>query len=215
MHLRSSAVLIAGVVAATLLTSAVAAPADPRVVLSEGHVDVLDVGLEGGRLTVHVHHETGEHDPADVLLHVKPEAEVPVPADARYAFLGDPGDPVWILPQDHDPNLLFAGLAAEELDPGLVRNDTVHIRLIGLCGPGDVSLFTVDPFGAPDILADSGDGLPDRTPLAAGSHMHLNWAFQAEGDYTLTFVATARLAADNRPVSSGPVHIGFHVGALS
>jgi surface-anchored protein len=219
MLVRSRSVLVAGaLVAAALTVGVVPAQASHRVVLSEGHVDVLDIAFEDGQLDVVVHDETVEpgveRDPDTVLFQVKPEAETTVPDGAQFAFLGDVGDPVWILPQDNVEGLLFAGLSTEELEPGVVKNDTVNIRLVNVCGPADVSMFTIDALDQVVRLADSGDGLPDVTTLAAGLHEHLNWGFEAEGNYQLTFVVTARLASNNHFVSSGPVNIRFHVGAL-
>jgi surface-anchored protein len=220
MLVRPRSVLVTGtLVAAALAAAALPAQASDRVVLSQGHVDVLDIAFEDGELEVSVHDETVEpdveRDPDDVLFQVKPEAETTVPAAPQFAFLGDAGDPVWILPQDNDPNLLFAGLGTEEVEPGTFTDDTLRIRLVSACGPADVSMFTVDALDQVQILADSGNGLPDAFPIETGTHQHLNWAFEAEGDYVATFVVTGRLAANNHRVSSGHVNIHFHVGALS
>lgn len=218
MNIRARSVSTTGLlVTAALVITVLPAQAAERVVLSSGHVDVLDIAYEDGELEVLVHDETVEpgveREPDEVLFHVKPAAETTVPAAPQFGFLGDPGDPVWILPQDNDPELLFAGLAAEEVDPGVFRNDTLRIWLVDVCGPADVSMFTVDELDQVDILADSGDGLPDVTSIEAGVHQHLNWAFEAEGDYTLTFVVTGRLAANGQRVTSGPIRTVFHVGA--
>jgi surface-anchored protein len=220
MRVRSRSVCATGaLVAVALAAAALPAQASDRVVLSQGHVDVLDVAFEDGELEVLVHDETVEpdveRDPDDVLFQVKPEAETTVPDAPQFAFLGDTGDPVWILPQDNDPNLLFAGLGAEEVEPGVFTEETLRVRLVSACGPADFSMFTVDALDQVDILADSGDGLPDTFPIETGTHQHLNWGFEAEGDYVVTFVVTGRLAANNHRVSSGPVTIRFHVGALS
>lgn len=220
MLARARSVLVTGALVAAALTAAMApAQATNRVVLSAGHVDVLDIAVEDGQLDVVVHDETVEpgveRDPDTVLFQVKPEAETTVPADApQFAFLGDPGDSVWILPEANVEGLLFAGLSTEELEPGVVKNDTVKLWLVKACGPADVSLFTVGAQDEVDILADSGDGLPDVTTLTAATHKHENWAFEAEGDYTLTFLVTARLASNNRFIHSDLVNITFHVGAL-
>jgi surface-anchored protein len=219
MLVRSRSVLVTGaLVAAALTAAALPAQATDRVVLSAGHVDVLDIAFEDGQLEVVVHDETVEpgveRDPDTVLFQAKPESETTVPDAPQFAFLGDPGDPVWILPQDNVEGLLFAGLSTEELEPGVLKNDTVRIWLVKVCGPADVSMFTVDALDQVAKLADSGDGLPDVTSLQAGLHQHNNWGFEAEGDYVLTFVVTGRLASNNHLVHSGLVNIKFHVGAL-
>jgi surface-anchored protein len=52
------------------------------------------------------------------------------------------------------------------------------------------------------VLHNSGDGLPDAKPLAAGAHTHANWAFSAAGTYTVTFRVSGALAARGATVSA-------------
>ncbi|MYV47196.1 choice-of-anchor M domain-containing protein [Streptomyces sp. SID2888] len=207
------ALLFTGALAASLgltVTSAQAAP----ITLSEGHVDVVDIAYEDGGLELGLHDETTgtpiERDPADVTLRVKPEAETVVPSNPAYSFLGSPGDPVWILPQTNNPDLLYAGWAAHEVPAGVFQGDSVTLRLTAVSGPADVSVYDISG-GAPVKQFDSGDGLPDAVNVEAEAHHHTNWAFEAEGDYTLTFRATGTLA-DGTTVSSEPVDYHFTVG---
>ncbi len=214
MRLRTRILLTATIASTVAVAGALPANASTAstTVLSQGHVDVLDIAYEDGELAVHVHDEvTGELDPCSVVLKVKPEARTTVPADPAYAFLGAAGDPVWVLPQVEDPNLLFAGLATEEIAAGQLAGDSVTIKLTSVYGPGDVSVFTTDEFGAPSIIFDEGDGLPDTHNLAAGVHQHANWAFEAAGWYWLTFKVTAKDAFTGAHLSSGPVTIRFQV----
>ncbi|WP_327371196.1 choice-of-anchor M domain-containing protein [Streptomyces sp. NBC_01217] len=207
------AILFSGAVAATIGLAAAPAQAVP-VTLSEGHVDVVDIAYEGGTLELGLHDETGttpvERDPAEVTLHVRPEAETTVPGIAAYSFLGSPGDPVWILPQTQNTDLLYAGWAAHEVPAGAFRNDSVQLKLTAVSGPADVSVYDVSQ-GTPTKRFDSGDGLPDTVTVPAGTHHHTNWAFEAEGDYTLTFQATGELI-NGTTVNSAPVTYHFTVG---
>jgi surface-anchored protein len=219
MLVRLRSVLVTSALTAAALTAGMTpVQATERVVLSEGHVDVLDIGFEDGQLEVLVHDETVdpgvERDPDTVLFQVKPEAETTVPDRPQFAFLGDPGDPVWVLPEAEIPGLLFAGLATEEVDAGVFRNDSVRVWLLRSSGPADVSTFTIGAQDEVTKMWDSGDGLPDVTTVQTGLHQHFNWAFEAEGDYCLTFIVTGRLAANNHLVFSDLVNIKFHVGAL-
>ncbi len=214
MRMRTRTMLVALGTTAALAVGAAPAQAAP-VVLSQGHADVIGVAYEDGELHVHVHDETVEpaveREPCDVIVQVKSEAKLAVPGDPAYAFLGAPGSPVWILPQVEDPNLLFAGIGTEEIEPGALVGDSVKIKLAGVYGPGKFSLFTVDEFGAPTVVLNSRDGLPDSFDVAAGAHMHANWAFTKAGTYYLVFVVTARDAGTNELVSSGPVVYRFNV----
>jgi surface-anchored protein len=206
--------LAASAVAAVATVALAAAPAGAGVrpvVISQGHVDVLDIGYEEGELEMAVHDANGEHDPDDVLLVALPEARTTVPDDPAYGFLGDPGDPVWVLPEVADPGLLFPGLSAEEIETGVFAGDTVGLRLVRVSGPGDVAAFGSDEFGAPEVVFDSSDGLPDRTDVSVASHVHQSWAFERPGTYRLTFAASGRLAADGTRVGSDRATVVFEV----
>ena len=43
-----------------------------------------------------------------------------VPADASYGFLGNAGDLVWVLPQEEQEGVLYAGIAGDEIESGIV-----------------------------------------------------------------------------------------------
>lgn len=209
---------LAGVaVTAAAFAPAVPAGAAPRpVVISQGHIDALDVAYEDGELEVSIHDDTVvpdvERDPDDVLLVALPGARTTVPDDPAYRFLGRPGARVWVLPEVQDPALLWPGLATEEVDAGVFEGDSLRLRLVSVVGPGDVALFTTDSFGAPQVMFDSGDGLPDRAQLAVGTHSHVSWAFDRPGHYELVFEVSGRLAdGSGGRVSSGRVTLAYEV----
>jgi surface-anchored protein len=134
-----------------------------------------------------------------------------VPDDARYAFLGTPGATVYILPEVQDPNLLWPGLATEELQAGVFTADSIRIRVTRVLGPDGFSLFTTDPTGAPNVLVDSENGLPDAITLPVGTHAHANWAFEKAGRYRIKVEVTATLAGTGASVTSDPVWLTFQV----
>jgi surface-anchored protein len=206
----------AGITAA-LLAWAAPAQAGSLVVLSQGHVDIVDVAYEDGAFELAVHDETVEpgveRDPADVLFKVKSESAVTVPDDTRYAFLGAPGATVYVLPEVENEALLFPGLATEELEPGVFAGDTVSIRFKKVIGPDGVSLFTTDPTGNPSVLVDSENGLPDTVTLPVGTHAHQNWAFEKPGYYFVKVDVTGVLAGTTTTVTSDPVWLNFKVGS--
>jgi surface-anchored protein len=218
MRVRAASLTAAtAAITAALLAWAAPAQAGSLVVLSQGHVDIVDVAYEEGAFEVAVHDETVEpgveRDPADVLFRVKPEAAVTVPADSRYAFLGTAGATVYVLPEVENEALLFPGLATEELEPGVFAGDTIAIRFKKVIGPDGVSLFTTDPAGNPTVLVDSEDGLPDTVTLPIGTHMHQNWAFEKPGYYAIKVDVTATLAGTTTAVTSDPVWLKFKVGS--
>jgi surface-anchored protein len=210
-------VLTAATAAVTAAVLAWAAPAQAGslVVLSQGHVDVVDVHFEEDELEIAVHDGTVEpsveRDPEEVLFVVKPEAATTVPDDPRYAFLGSPGATVHVLPEFADEGLLFPGLSSEEIEPGVFAGDTVQLRFRTVLGPNGVSLFTTDEAGDPTVLVDSEDGLPDTITLTTGTHLHQNWAFEKPGIYLIKVDATGVLADTGATVTAKPAWLKFLV----
>ncbi len=198
--------------AAVWLAAALAAPA--QTLLTTEHVDV-GINYAGGLWDLHVHDETNdlEYEPGDAILFVGLGASNGVPVNPLFSFLGNPGDPVWILPQSNDPSLLFLGIGAEELIAGTFVGDLVTLSLTGVSGPGHFALYQTDMFGSPTVFMNSRDGITaaDSYTLGAGSHSHFNWAFSEMGTYTLSFEASGTLVAGNQFTSSGPVDYTFQV----
>ena len=197
--------------ASTTQQTPIAQPA----ILSNQHADI-GVGYEDGRLIPHVHDESSdmEHKPSEALLQVGIESATVVPADARFSFLGTPGSRIFLLPQNQHPNLLFLGLAAEEIEKGVFDGDAIRLNLRSVKGPGDFYLYrTSGILGNPVITFNSSDGLSseDSVLVPAGSHSDFNWAFTQPGDYSISIDATGILAADRSAISSGNVDFHFQV----
>ena len=207
--------LLAATAAATATVLVTATAAHAVTVLSVGHVDVVDAEYENGELEIAVFDEDNEveYDPADVVFKALPGSAVAVPDDPAYAFLGAPGSTVWVLPEVQDPDLLWPGIAAEEVESGVFVNDTLSLRILKVRGPNGLSVFRTGPAGEPIILADSEDGLPDAIPLTAGLDEHANWAFEAPGTYRVTVRVTGRLAATGEVVRSDREVLTFKVQA--
>ncbi|MEU4154982.1 choice-of-anchor M domain-containing protein [Actinoplanes sp. NPDC026670] len=200
---------------ATLFTPAAAYAAD-QVTLAKGHTDAVDVHHIDGRLQLRVNDDTVSpavvRDPADVTFQVLPAAETTVPDLPSFAFLGAPGTPIWMLPQVQDPELLWPGWNTTKLSRGVFAGDKVTISLVGVDGPGDVTLFDTSSLGVANVKFRSNDGLPDRLDVPVHTHAHAGWVFSAPGAYTLKFQADATLT-DGTTLSTGPVDYRFTVGA--
>jgi surface-anchored protein len=205
--MKTPSLILAG-----LLSASVAAHAG-KVVFSNIHGD-LDMGYEDGELELifHDHTHDVEYDPKDVILQVNGSAKTTVPNSGTYSFLGQPGDPVWILPAVQDPNLLFLGTASEEIPTGIFVGDAVWLSLEAVKGPGEFALFAIDPFGTPVVLMNSRDGITDSDGLSApaGGHTDYNFAFSKPGTYHITLEATGVLL-DGTVISSGKVTYTFKV----
>ncbi|RKN22096.1 hypothetical protein D7147_05050 [Micromonospora musae] len=181
-------------------TPAIAAP----VVLSSGHVDVIDVDYASGALTVNVLDGTGttdvERNPADVLFRVPNTAKITVPGGSAWSFLGTDGQ-AWVLPQASAAGLLYAGWNTTEVPNGVFQNNRVTFKLTSVSGPAGFSVYTVSG-GAPTVLFDSGNGLPDSLNVNRNVHAHVNWGFDAAGTYAVTFEITGKLASTGATVSA-------------
>ena len=172
-----------------------AARAQPMV-LERGHVDLVEVSLDNGRLTLLSKDHTTPggptfRTPAEVQIRVKDRARTEVPAGGAYGFLGAPGSTVWLLPQTEDPGLVWPGWSTERLRAGQVAGDRVTWRLLDVKGPGAMTLFTTDQFGSPSVIFASGGGVPNETTIRVNTHAHGNWAFTAPGAYQVTFEVAA------------------------
>ena len=166
--------------------------------LTDVHSDIgFDFTVtDGWNPHVHNHGTETEFKPWEAVLIVNPGAQWTVPADLAFNFLGNPGEPIWILPQAYQEGLLYLGVGAEAIEPGTFQNDKFRLELKAMTGPGDFSLYLVDGFGKPTVFMSTRDGITaaDRYDVIAGSHVHMNWGFTRPGTYTVSLQATGTLA---------------------
>jgi surface-anchored protein len=218
--LAAAAVLAAGAATLAGAPPAAAAPYEGRLIIDVGHVDGLDIQSQGDQITMNVHDDRDPgnpvtRDPADVVFHVKPAAEFPIPEGLppSYGFLGAPGTPIWLLPEVQDENLLWLGWATQRTAPGVIDGN-LTLSMTAVDGPGDILLFQTNPIGEPINRWGSGAGLPPSVTVPPNAHVHSNWVFTQPGAYTVTFEATGRSAATGQTISTGPRVYTFHVGPL-
>jgi hypothetical protein len=228
-----------GTVAAALLA---AAPAPAAMVvlgsgtpLGSGEVDVaLTFGGALGLELVDVPGGEVAYDPADVLLFVGPAARTAQPANPAFAFIGaGAGNPVWIVPQIENPNVLYLGLEAEDIDPGTfatyfeadprvsATGEFVRVSFVDVRGPGQFSVWEIGPAGELTVWASTAQGgltAADAYFTTSGApDVHLNYGFTAPGLYEVDVVLSTfvRVPGEEllRPVASGPITLTFGVEA--
>jgi surface-anchored protein len=215
-HMRIVLRAVFGALALAGTVVAGAMPAQAAVTLSVGHVDAINPVWVNNQLDLKVNDETGStpvtRDPADVIFRALPASRKTVPTDPRFAFLGSPGDPVWILPQTQNASLLWPGWSTEDLPTGVFTGNTVQIRLVSISRPtgGQVALYSTGSTGAPTVIFDTENGLPDSAASAIPQHRHMNWAFEATGTYRLGFEVTA--TRNGATITSGVHTYTFTVG---
>ena len=209
---KTSTLALAGIFAAGV------GPLHAQTVLQNEHADI-GIALEDGVWNLHIHDETHDIEysppsgPDGAILQVNANALTMVSSDPLFSFLGTPGSPLWLLPNTQDPNLLFLGFGAEEIQPGQFVGDTFNMRLTGVSGPGQFTVFDYDSLGNPFVIMNTRDGLSAADNFAGvpGAHSDLNWAFSQAGTYTVSFEASGTLADGNVFTSSGPVDYTFQV----
>lgn len=196
-------------------------------VLDRGEVE-MEVAFEDGELELvlldrHSDHEDGhdhedgrsdqEFEANEAALHASPSTWQKVPNHPAFAFLGNPGDTVYLLPQSEREGVLFLGIAGDEIESGIFENDAVALKLENVEGPGAVFLYATDAFGNPTVFFNSEDGInqSDVFPLSAGGHSHQNWGFTAPGIYRVGLTASGVLNADGQTVSSEETTFLFEV----
>lgn len=175
-----------------------AAAATGKKVISDGHVD-MGPQLSGDALTIKLKDDSTTpptwRELADVTLKVTEKALIDVPSGAGYAFLGKPGDKVYLLPQSQQSGIVWPGWNTqhESVVKGTKGNVTWRLRKVS--GPGRFTLFLTGSFGTPEVVFDSGGALPQQLGVAPNTHAHGNWAFTRAGVYRLTIDMAATTTA--------------------
>lgn len=182
------------------------AQTDERVIFPEGAVHLAPQMVEG-EIVLGIK-DSGSwpipdpDDPwysaSDVTLHVGPTLENVVPDDPDYAFLGEPGAPVWETAPTGVPGdgeLMF-GVSTHDL-PGEELDGRVPMGLLAVDGPGEVITYTSSTSFV-NTYFNNRDGLPDTWSLSSGRRQLPVWAFTESGHYCLDLQARATSAVDGQ-----------------
>ncbi|MER7798422.1 TIGR03773 family transporter-associated surface protein [Microbacterium sp. NPDC096154] len=166
-----------------------------RLVLDKQHTDALSVRYDDGSLVLKTRADLDSGsgqvlDPQSVLFHVTDALKDTAPDLPEFSFLGEPGTPIWKIPQTYQPGVLWAGWETESLPRGEFTGEVVRIALQDVTGPGRVELYVNDVEGPRRVLSSTETSLRTITENV-GAHTHANWVFTAAGTYVFTFVAEA------------------------
>ena len=188
--------------------------ARPAMRLDRGHTDA-GLAYEDGEFEFHIHDEENDVEYAvnEAVLAVGTAAEQTIPDEVAYSFLGRAGYSTWVLPAVQNEELLFLGIAAEEIGTGIFVNDQIRVELVFVQGNGDFALYSIDGLGNPVIHMNTADGYDDQDAFVvkAGSHVDLNWAFSAPGTYRVGLRARATLVEGKAEVESETAYCTFTV----
>lgn len=192
-------------------------------VLDAGHVDMGPKFVDG-QWRFLVHDDAARADagatsvwryPDETVMHVLDSAQLTVPDDPAYEFLGaDPGSPVWVVPQTQNPDVVWLGWNTQ--DPEVMRtiDRGMTLSLTGVQGPGTLTTYLQSgSFGEPQVLFDS--RVPDPQPawVDVNTHTHANWVFTEPGVYLVRLQADADLI-DGSTVTDSQV-VRFAVGTAT
>jgi surface-anchored protein len=192
----------------------------PRVLLTVEHTDIqaaYDATATNNLSIVafDVNH-TIAYQSNEVYLVVAEASKKTLPADTPF---GDAGAPLWILPSNQDPALLYLGLSAEPPQPGRpgvpsgVFSGNLTFKLKSVDGPGQFFLWQAPSPGGYDIAMNSADGITDADAhlQIIGSHEHFNWGFTTNGVYQITFQISGQRVGESTNISSPDTTFTFQV----
>ena len=164
------------------------------------------VGAFGGGTLPEGHHEADEHQ---IFV---PGAPGTLP-ETGWDFAGTPGDSLWFLPANNDPNKPYLGWGAEDLPSAQWFNPT--FTLLSVNGPagGVFSVWATDPFGARNVKLSSVDGFAKSFSLPAGSHDHFSVGFNRAGTFDVSLRVSATRKSDNQTFS-GDGTFTFYVDSV-
>lgn len=206
--LRTRAKQILPVVIASAIGWA-SAPAQDRLI-TLGHYD-LAVDYQPGEGWNTFIYDYGKEDqlsPTTLIFRIGNEALMNVPDNSDYALLGTPGEPIWVVPEIYNPEIIYLGIGAPLLGRniftgGLSNRGQVTMRLVDVSGSGPSSggLLTMWQSGFPPRFHFStADGIGPEDALdaiTANFHAHYNWGFTQPGLYRVTFEYSGTLLPEH------------------
>jgi hypothetical protein len=187
--------------------SAAAAPARAQATLSPAGADLVSVALDGsGELSLRLRTADRRlHEPDTVLLPGSGGITGAVPDLPAFAFLGEPGRPVWALAPDGTelPAWDTTGVA-----PGRLAGGTVTLELVTVDGPGGFHAYTLSPVGEPRLMLGTSGQAPRRASMPAGvRHGGAIWVFDTAGSHQVTLAAQARLPSGETMTDQATYHV--------
>ncbi|HWB35460.1 MAG TPA: choice-of-anchor M domain-containing protein [Rugosimonospora sp.] len=192
-------------------------------VIETGHVD-MGPKYDGDAFHFLIHDDAHRADasatsvwryPDETVLRVVDAAELTVPDDATYSFVGaDPGATVWVVPQTQNPEVVWVGWNTQDPDVMATLDRGATFALTGAQGPGVMTVYLQSgDFGAPQVLWDSRVSDPQPVWVDVNTHTHANWVFTAPGVYLVRMQVSADLI-DGSSVSDSQL-IRFAVGSAT
>lgn len=171
--------------------------ATDQKVLSAGHVDI-GPKFADGEWTLMVHDDSAEPSVwrhlDRTVFQVADSAVLPVPDDPAYAFIGEPGKQVHVVPQVQNPDVVWIGWNTQDPEVMDTIDGGVTLTLSGVDGPGELFVYLqAGNFGDADVLWDSTKTERQDSWVEVNTHTHANWVFTEPGVYLVNVEVAADL----------------------
>ena len=171
---------------------------DESVIINQGHVDLGPYLDESGQLQFYARDDASIspvwRPTEDVIFGVGEAAEIALPDDANYNFIGAaPGDTVWVVPQTEIQGVPWVGWNTQSPTIAEIADKGVTLEFVGHAGPGEHSVF-LQPggFAEPDVLWTKKE--PGSIWVEPHTHTHANWVFTEPGSHLVVLRATIETA---------------------
>ena len=191
------------------------AVADPVTVLTTEHTDLLIVHEPDQTPALRIKARAfSDLEATNVLLTVAESAKLLIPANPNFAFLGNAGDPVWVLPASQNASLLYLGFSSDAASPPL--SQTATARVVHVSAPGKFFVWQTSG-GSPNVFINAApgeSGPTNRVAVGNPSHGHYNFGFSTSGVYRVTFRPEADLATGGLITGTNETFV-FHVAPLN
>ncbi len=246
LHLIRSLVRLA---AGLLLAGAAALSLRAQLYLNTGHIDLnaayadAPSGASPAGFALYAHHTSAlaggatVNEPTDHTVFFVPDTGGKYPtAGGILSFLGQTGQPIWLIPQNSPPTTVpwvgFGGYGLDGADgapaadlsvfdplPELTGSSTVpavRVRFLSALTPdgADFALWQTAAGGVIHLFFSNRPGTtaPQVFGLRRGQHLHFNWGFSRPGYYRIRLQLEGSIGGV--PVTPGLVTVDFAISEL-
>ncbi|MFP7695726.1 choice-of-anchor M domain-containing protein [Trueperella sp. LYQ143] len=201
--------------AQTVTNDEVVAPTGSATVISQGHVDMGPLMVDG-KLQFYARDDTADHpvwrNLDDVVFSLGDAAKQVLPESGEYNFTGaQPGQTVYAVPQNQIPGVVWLGWNTQS--PAVTENVQrgVTFEYVGHQGPGAFSVFLQSGgFGQPQLLWDSQKNELQPIWVDLKTHTHANWVFTEPGVHLVRMQIKVKMLDGTE--ASAPATLRFAVG---
>lgn len=186
---------------------------------TDQHVEInIDFDPPTGSLVLNVYNDDSGryYEARETIFWIRDNHLTNLPANRpeNLGTLGNPGDPVYLLPNSLSLNdtRIFHGLSSNGLAQSDLIESNTPLTLQSIEGPGDMVLFR-----QPEVYWDTGrpEGQFGSFFIGAGDHQHLAWAFNRRGIYRLVITTEGTVQSTGQPALTEPTSYLYMIDPYS